>query len=431
MADWINFKNQGPWDFTKQPNKWAYLNNKRWSDIPEAVTFSQSKGYKIDPEQHDPCGHWHLPEIIPPVIEEFPVGRCYGWDALLTESYAFTWDNDYKKFLKIDLNTLQAIDYLSIAETNVWKYQVIDICYRYGYLVFSDNTNFIFYKIDLATMQIVSTATIASYLANNSHAIRGGAADNATLYLTTDYSDYIIMQIPVDLSILTISFTVADYGAFNGARGIKVDPTVDIIYATGSKGTKVLSMVDLELLWVCNADGDIFPHVPGSQNWEGGSMQPYFDIWTVGYHPMNPRAAIGCGSGSTNNPLHRNPVHWNDWCCGSVYSMGFDFFSGIGSSDVCSIERIQSGGGNSYFEVESWWSSPVDLFGYEVACNRIACKPVTKSITAPVANPTEIGTWLTKFDSDCSLLEWREKLLGYKTISSGVTSDLEPQVWRY
>ena len=73
--DWIkDNKGAGAWAFTKQPNKWAYLNCKRWSDIPEAVTFSQAKGYKIDPELHDPCGHWHLPEELPPP----PPPECPG-----------------------------------------------------------------------------------------------------------------------------------------------------------------------------------------------------------------------------------------------------------------------------------------------------------------------------------------------------------------
>jgi hypothetical protein len=194
---------------------------------------------------------------------------------------------------------------------------------------------------------------------------------------------------------------------------------------------KSFTLDDFELVGVCNAEFDTFPFVPGSQTWEGGLMMPYFNIWTIAYHPMNPRAEIGCGPGTAYpNGLRWNPVHWTDWSCGSVYSMGFDFFGG-GSTSVCSIERIQAGGENSYFAVGSTLEAPVDFMGYEVACNRIACKPVTKSISAPVANPTEIGTWLTKFDSDCTLLEWREKLLGYKTISSGVTSDLEPQIWRY
>lgn len=80
MGDWIDDnKGEGPWDFEKQKNKWGYLNNPRWMETPgEAVNYDGredeepqvwdtdlSKNASRYTQHHIPCGHWHVPVIVP------------------------------------------------------------------------------------------------------------------------------------------------------------------------------------------------------------------------------------------------------------------------------------------------------------------------------------------------------------------------------
>ena len=58
--NWKDNKGAGPWQFAAQPNKWGYLNNKRWSGIDKADVISVAEGNPIDSlTKHVPCGHWH------------------------------------------------------------------------------------------------------------------------------------------------------------------------------------------------------------------------------------------------------------------------------------------------------------------------------------------------------------------------------------
>jgi len=74
--DWIkDNKGAGAWAFTKQPNKWGYLNNPRWmttqsepvnydgreSEEPQIWDPSNVPFSKVGADEHNPCGHWHTP----------------------------------------------------------------------------------------------------------------------------------------------------------------------------------------------------------------------------------------------------------------------------------------------------------------------------------------------------------------------------------
>ena len=70
--NWKDNKGAGPWQFAAQPNKWGYLNNRRWSGIDKADAISVAEGNPIDSlTKHIPCGHWHKQVVItaPPVTE--------------------------------------------------------------------------------------------------------------------------------------------------------------------------------------------------------------------------------------------------------------------------------------------------------------------------------------------------------------------------
>lgn len=81
MTDWKDDRNKGPWPFTPQGNKWAYLNNPRWanparkfvrggpddydgreSDEPQIWPLPDGTPQSIGSElTHHQCGHWHKP----------------------------------------------------------------------------------------------------------------------------------------------------------------------------------------------------------------------------------------------------------------------------------------------------------------------------------------------------------------------------------
>jgi hypothetical protein len=72
--DWIkDNKGAGAWAFTKQPDKWGYLNNPLWSTQADARAFCQTPQINIPLDkidEHTPCGHWHLrEEATPPTYE--------------------------------------------------------------------------------------------------------------------------------------------------------------------------------------------------------------------------------------------------------------------------------------------------------------------------------------------------------------------------
>lgn len=65
MSRWKDDKDLGPWEFTEQPDKYGYLNNKRWSSQQDAQEFCEDIGLSLDPTHtHKPCGHWHKREPV-------------------------------------------------------------------------------------------------------------------------------------------------------------------------------------------------------------------------------------------------------------------------------------------------------------------------------------------------------------------------------
>jgi hypothetical protein len=98
MADWKSAKGLRPWKFTKQRNKWGYLNNPRWlavprkfvrggpddydgreSSEPQVYTPTGGKKFRSDSQpSHHQCGHWHTPEGLPGVPQfEITSSPCY------------------------------------------------------------------------------------------------------------------------------------------------------------------------------------------------------------------------------------------------------------------------------------------------------------------------------------------------------------------
>lgn len=82
MADWKKDKDLGPWAFTLQPPKWAYLNNPRWTTTPKPFVPGGDYDYtgKTEPQlwtppsdvarsigssRHHQCGHWHGKALAP------------------------------------------------------------------------------------------------------------------------------------------------------------------------------------------------------------------------------------------------------------------------------------------------------------------------------------------------------------------------------
>jgi len=152
---WKDDKDLGPssFNFAEQRNKWGYLNNPRWTTIPEApvnydgreseepqvFTPYQGKQDANDSDEHVPCGHWHkvggppgtsppsaLPafetyfELLPGSVSH-PDLRGANNDLLSAESFipinANDFDEDYEwDFEVIAFNsntfdiTLQAVD---------------------------------------------------------------------------------------------------------------------------------------------------------------------------------------------------------------------------------------------------------------------------------------------------------------------------------
>ena len=87
MTSWKDDKNLGPWTFHPQPDKWGYLNNKRWTNRRNAIAFSEDVGNPIDVEnQHIPCGHWHKG----PIEESgyINIGSSWWWQPF-SSSYSF------------------------------------------------------------------------------------------------------------------------------------------------------------------------------------------------------------------------------------------------------------------------------------------------------------------------------------------------------
>lgn len=84
------------WDFTAQPNKWGYLNNRRWSDRSDAQAFCATPQINLELDKDDahiPCGHWHIPPpaATPPTYDTLFTSRIQVLDLALdaTSTYLY------------------------------------------------------------------------------------------------------------------------------------------------------------------------------------------------------------------------------------------------------------------------------------------------------------------------------------------------------
>lgn len=65
---WIDDnKDQGPWEFSEQGDKWGYLNNPRWTSDP---------GHE---GKHSPCGHWHKGDYLASTVTSILLQRGSWW----------------------------------------------------------------------------------------------------------------------------------------------------------------------------------------------------------------------------------------------------------------------------------------------------------------------------------------------------------------
>lgn len=142
MADWKLNKGRGPWPFTPQYNKWAYLNNPRWLNTPRQFIKGGPDDYdgreseephiwqheqlppfsSNDFPKHEQCGHWHKP--VTPVGSIIPINPCS--DIIPNISYNTMWM--YGEDLVI--TSLEVGAYFDIAHSNIIPLTYLDFLSR-------------------------------------------------------------------------------------------------------------------------------------------------------------------------------------------------------------------------------------------------------------------------------------------------------------
>lgn len=111
---WISDnKGQGPWDFVEQKNKYGYLNNLNWSKMPNAIEFCDELGnrYPLNPDTHDPCGHWHknirsvtsIETVIP-----YTSGRWRAGKEQTETDYIVMFDEHQNNVIRLDVSGTEA-----------------------------------------------------------------------------------------------------------------------------------------------------------------------------------------------------------------------------------------------------------------------------------------------------------------------------------
>ena len=456
MSDWKNYKNSGPWNFKKQSNKWGYLNNKFWSNQSDAQYFCNIDGVDLPldlTDEHLPCGHWHLPEIVRGEFVSFPVGRLKGWDSVgevLDNPWVFGWDTDYGQWIKIDMTTLDAIDYVpvdpgfgrGILDPGLigFKYQIIDACDLYGYLIFASGDIFRIFKIDIQTMTVVKQADFPNLSRPD---INGGCADMQWIYMTTAEEGKIII-IPADLDITQYTTVIASpavQGAFigsvpGGERGIKVDPYTDLLYITGNQAAGAVTLHDLSVVavWYPDTEGALL----GGNAWSSNLL--WSRRYGVGYqmqsyHPFAPRAYVFPGIGFEHETHMPNAcggsADWSD--CGAFYQAYCSFF-GYTPYEHNGIGRLSFG----QVLTNDWFVATLDgltpkLPGIELAADKRNCKPVLKIVSGYAGTPDPDpfpATFLTRLTDDLVVEQYRHQVMGYKSlITPANLNESEPQIW--
>lgn len=106
-GDWRDYKGEGVWNFTEQPDKWGYLNNPRWADSPErSINYTGNEEnepqiwipYKVQninigSSHHIDCGHWHKKKVISSAtIHESITCNIYGLTDIGSSIYGVYFD---------------------------------------------------------------------------------------------------------------------------------------------------------------------------------------------------------------------------------------------------------------------------------------------------------------------------------------------------
>jgi len=87
MRNWKDCRNQGPWVFEKQANKFGYINNPRWRDLVtgeqqgDSVVWNSnqnpmSAGNSV---KHSPCGYWYKGPVTEPKPKPEPEPELFAY----------------------------------------------------------------------------------------------------------------------------------------------------------------------------------------------------------------------------------------------------------------------------------------------------------------------------------------------------------------
>lgn len=131
VRDWLQYRGEGPWDFTPQPDKWGYLNNPRWTAAPgPKVSYSgredeepqiwtpyEPSGVPTGSKQHIPCGHWHRGEGLAPDVYDVMLFR-------VTDPW-LAYGSIQSLFFNTETKKLSLVDYY-ISSPGIGGIEVVD-----------------------------------------------------------------------------------------------------------------------------------------------------------------------------------------------------------------------------------------------------------------------------------------------------------------
>ena len=98
MTDWKTYKNQKPWAFEPQQNKYGYRNNPRWVDLTDAASvetlspvwpMTEGQMSAGETNKHSPCGYWYSTEKIEFRLIHIGIGFT-SYQMSVGESQTFT-----------------------------------------------------------------------------------------------------------------------------------------------------------------------------------------------------------------------------------------------------------------------------------------------------------------------------------------------------
>lgn len=197
---WIEAnKDEGPWDFNEQGDKWGYINNPNWTDSPAHT------------DRHLPCGHWHKRFVS---YENIIAGK---WVAAMYQPntpYIYLYDITYKNVVKLEIATvapaaslIEILSLESLYDLNYDMGQGNPGAQRGGYCInksgtrlwylFSESTGdrsdcqLIEVDISQSTMSIVKKTSFPNLVPSDpwpgaNECISDGCANNDYVYWCTD-----------------------------------------------------------------------------------------------------------------------------------------------------------------------------------------------------------------------------------------------------